>query len=217
MYIYLLITRTPTVIGKVIRGVLDNKYNHMSICTEKDLSEIYSFGRVSVRNFIVGGPLKESYYTLSLGSNSDVQLCVLRIPVTKHQYQRVLHFIQSVFYDADGYIYNLPDAIGTVFKKRIRVNKCYTCIEFCKEALLFANIRAGQLLGYVNNLDAARRVMKRYIVYEGKYRAYPDVYMKMTESDKVFMERHGFYKEMRSTARTLRKIVGRMYRTKFSK
>lgn len=216
MYIYLLITRTPTVVGKVIRRFLDNEYNHMSICTEKDLSEIYSFGRVSVRNFIVGGPLKESYYTLSLGSNSDVQLCVLRIPVTKHQYLKVQQFIHSVFYDGDGYIYNLPDAIGTVFNRRIRVKKCYTCIEFCREALLFANIKAGQFLGHANNLDAAKQKLKRYIIYEGKYRAYPDVYMKMTDYDKRFMERHGFYKEMRSTAKTLRKIVGRMYRTKFS-
>ena len=216
MYIYLLITRTPTVVGRVIRSVLDNKYNHMSVCTEKDLSEIYSFGRISVKNFIVGGPLKESYYTLSLGSNSDVELCVFKIPVTKQQYEKVQYFIHSVFYDADGYIYNLPAAIGTVFKRRIRVRKCYTCIEFCKEALLFANIKAGQLLEYVDNLDGVRKRLKRYMIYEGTYRAYPDVYMKMTDYDKRFMERRGFYKEFRSTARTIKKIIGRMYRTKFS-
>lgn len=215
MYIYILITRTPTVVGKVIRRVLDNQYNHMSVCTEKDLSEIYSFGRISVKNFIVGGPLKESYYTLSLGSNSDVELCVLRMPVTKKQYERVQYFIQSVFYDEEGYIYNLPDAIGTVFKRRIKVNKCYTCIEFCREALMFANIRAAHLLDRVNNLDDARNKLKRFIIYEGKYRAYPDVYLKMTDSDKQFMERKGFYKEFRTTAKTLKKIIGRMYRTKF--
>lgn len=217
VYIYILITRTPTVVGKVIRRVLDNRYNHMSVCTEKDLSKIYSFGRISVKNFIVGGPLKESYYTLSLGSNSDVELCVMRIPVTKYQYDRVQYFINSVFYDSDGYIYNLPDAIGTVFKRRIRVNKCYTCIEFCREALLFANIRAAHLLEHANNLDCVRRQLKRFIVYEGKYRAYPDVYLKMTESDMQFMKQKGFYRELRSTAKTIKKIIGRMYRTKFLK
>ncbi|MBQ7040257.1 MAG: hypothetical protein IJN39_06785 [Clostridia bacterium] len=217
MYIYVLITRTPTVVGKVIRRVLDNKYNHMSVCTEKDLSEIYSFGRISVKNFIVGGPLKESYYTLSLGSNENVELCVFRIPVTKHQYEKIQYFIHSVFYDEEGYIYNLPDAIGKVFKRKIKVNKCYTCIEFTKEALAFAGVRAASLLEHAESLDSARQKLKRYTVYEGKYRAYPDVYLKMTDTDKQFMERRGFYKEFRSTTKTLKKIIGRMYRTKFSR
>lgn len=215
MHVYILITRTPTVVGKVIRRVLDNKYNHMSICTEKDLSEIYSFGRISVKNFIVGGPLKESYYTLSLGSNSDVELCVFRVPVTRRQYEKVEQFIESVFYDDEGYIYNLPDAIGAVFKRRIRVNKCYTCIEFCREALLYANISVGHLLDRANNLDSARERLKRFMVYEGKYRAYPNVYLEMTDTDRKFMEKRGFYKQVRSTARTITKIIGRMYSTKF--
>ena len=217
MYVYILITRTPTFVGKVIRRVLDNKYNHMSISLDKDLTEVYSFGRKSVKNFMDGGPTKESYHTLSVGTGETVDLCVFKIPVTKMQYERLKTFIDNVFEDADGYIYNFADALGRVFRRKIRVNKCYTCIEFCSEALEYAKIEIGKKLYNVSNLDEVRKILKRYIAYEGRYRAYPDVFLEVTENDIDFLKKNGFYKEFKHTAKSFKKFAGRMYKTKFPK
>ena len=189
----------------------------MSISLKEDLSELYSFGRVSVKTFVSGGPLKESYYTLSLGTDEDVELCVFKIPVTKTQYEKLEEFIHNVFYDVDGYIYNLADAIGTIFHRRIKIDKCYTCIEFCRDAFLYAGIICSRDLESASTLDEARKQLKHYIVYEGKYRKYPNVYLELTENDKRFMESKGFYTEMVYTAGSLKKFIGRVYRKKISK
>lgn len=217
MYVYLTITKTPTVIGKVIRQVLGNKYNHMSISLKEDLSELYSFGRVSVKNFMSSGPIRESYYTLSLGSGEDVELCVFKIPVTKTQYDKLEHFIHNVFYDVDGYVYNLADAIGTIFHRRIRIDKCYTCIEFCRDAFLYAGIICSKDLDSAWTLDEARNQLKHFLVYEGKYRKYPNVYLELSENDLRFMKNRGLYTELVYTADTFKKFLGRVYRTKVSK
>ncbi len=214
MYIYIIITKTPTVVGKVIRQVLDNKYNHMSISTKPDLSKIYSFGRVSVKNFITGGPMRESFYTLSLGGGANVEICVFRLPVTKKQFDLLTGFIESVFYDVDGYVYNMADAIGTIFHRQIHVDKCYTCIQFCKDALTYAGVEGAKCLDGVNTLDGARNKLKRFMIYEGSYQDFPGVFLEMTENDKKFMESRGLYTELRYTAKTFRKFIGRVYRTK---
>lgn len=217
MHIYLTVTKTPTIVGKVIRQVLSNKYNHMSISLKEDLSELYSFGRLSVKNFVTGGPLKESYYTLSLGTDADVELCVFKIPVTKTQYDKLEEFIHNVFYDDDGYIYNLADAIGTIFHRRIKIDKCYTCIEFCRDAFSYAGIICSADLDSARTLDEARNLLKHFIVYEGKYRKYPNVYLELTENDIHFLESRGFYTEMADTANSVKKFVGRVYHTKILK
>ncbi len=217
MYIYLTVTKTPTIVGKVIRQVLGNKYNHMSISLKEDLSELYSFGRVSVKNFVAGGPIKESYYTLSLGTDADVELCVFKIPVNKTQYDKLEEFIHNVFYDIDGYVYNLADAIGTIFHRRIKIDKCYTCIEFCRDAFLYAGIICSSDLNSAWTLDEARNQLKHFIIYEGKYREYPDVYLKLTENDVRFMKSRGFYTEIAHTAESVKKFVGRVYHTKILK
>lgn len=214
MYIYVMISKTPTIVGKVIRQVLDNKYNHMSISTEPDLSKIYSFGRVSVKNFITGGPMRESFYTLSLGGSANVEICLFRLPVTKKQYDRLTEFIRSVFYDMDGYVYNLADAIGTIFHHQIRVDKCYTCIEFCKDALNYAGIEGAKYLVGVATLDDARNKLKHFMIYEGEYQAYPGVFLEMTDNDKKFMQSRGFYTELKYTANSFKKFIGRVYRNK---
>ncbi len=211
MYIYVTVTRTPSVVGKMIRGVLHNEYNHMSISLNKDLSALYSFGRVSIKNFITAGFIRESYYTLSLGGASPVNLCVFRIPVTRKQYEEVRNFIRDVMYDSDGYLYNLADALGTVFRKPIRVNKCYTCIEFCKDALHYAGIKAAKNIRSERTLDGVRQKLAPYIVYEGEYKAYPGVFLTRTATDMRFMEKRGFYAEVKHTAGFVGKFAKRVY------
>lgn len=214
MYIYAVVSKTPTIVGKVIRQVLDNKYNHMSLSLEPDLSKMFSFGRVTVKNFLSSGPIRESYYTMSLGGEAEVDICVFRLPVTKKQYERLSEFISSVYYDVDGYVYNLADAIGTIFHRRIRVDKCYTCIEFCKDALSYAEIDAAKDLESVSTLDGVRSHLKHFMIYEGNYIKYPGVFLEKTENDIRFLQSHGLYTEIRYTAGTLKKFIGRVYHTK---
>lgn len=213
---YLMISRTPTLIGRIIRRVLDNNYNHMSLSMTQDLSQIYSFGRVSARNSMAGGPLKESYYTMSLGGVSEVKISVFKIPVTKTQYERLYEFIDSVFHDADGYVYNFAAAVATIFHRQIKIDKCYTCIEFCVDALNYAGIEAAERLRGVDTLDDAVNHLKKYRIYEGPYTSYPGVFIQKTANDEKFLHPKGFYAELKSTTDAYRKFISRSFNMKFN-
>ncbi|HEY5588030.1 MAG TPA: hypothetical protein VIK86_03635, partial [Candidatus Paceibacterota bacterium] len=86
-YVYVIISRTPTSMGKIIRKFLKGKYNHASISLDENLSQMYSFCRLSVSNPLVGGIVRESVFTLTTGLEEDVPINVYRIPVTQEKYE----------------------------------------------------------------------------------------------------------------------------------
>ena len=52
-YVYVVISRTPTSTGKIVRKFLKEKYNHASISLDKNLIQMYSFCRFSISNPLV--------------------------------------------------------------------------------------------------------------------------------------------------------------------
>ncbi len=57
--IYVILSATPTKMGKMIRTLTRYELNHASISLTEDLTEMYSFARYRAVNPLVGGFVKE--------------------------------------------------------------------------------------------------------------------------------------------------------------
>lgn len=57
--IYIVISQTGTILSKTIKLITKKKYNHVSISFNKDICNMYSFGRINPYNPFIGKYIKE--------------------------------------------------------------------------------------------------------------------------------------------------------------
>jgi hypothetical protein len=198
-YIYVVISRTPTFTGKMVRMLLKSKYNHASISLDENLSQMYSFCRFSITNPLIGGIVRESAFTLSLGLDEDVPIKVYRIPITTPKYKLVKKFIEDTYNDSERYYYNMLQAIGVIFNKKHALYKTYICSEFVIEALMHGGIKLTSAESYEITPSDICGIMGEYIFYPGNLKDYPFRQKVKTKDDELFFCKTGIVHEVMHT------------------
>jgi len=194
-YIYVVISRTPTFTGKMVRKLLKAKYNHASISLDENLSQMYSFCRFSISNPLVGGIVRESAFTLTIGLDRDVPIKVYRIPVTMEKFQLISKFIDDTYNDAEVYYYNFLQAIGIISNKKHNVYKTYICSEFVIEALIQGGIKLTSVEPYQITPTDICGIMGQFIYYSGNLNDYPFRQKIKTKDDELFFCKTGILYE----------------------
>ena len=79
--IYIVISQTGTMLSKIVRLYTGDTYNHASIALDKELRQMYSFGRINPYNPVIGGFVKESPNsgTFKRFYNTDIAIIELEI------------------------------------------------------------------------------------------------------------------------------------------
>ena len=208
-YVYIVISRTPTSTGKIIRKFLKGKYNHASISLDENLSQMYSFCRLAVSNPLVGGIIRESVFTLTIGLVEEVPINVYRIPVTVEQYELISKFIYDVYNDAEVYYYNFLQAIGLISNRKHTIYKTYICSEFVIEALNQGGMQLTQIEPYKITPTDICGIMKQFIYYSGNLNDYPFKQNIKTKDDELFFCKTGLLYEVVHTIRHLWKVMSR--------
>jgi hypothetical protein len=216
-YIYVVISRTPTSIGKIIRRILKGKYNHASISLDEGLSQIYSFCRLSISNPLVGGIIRESAFTLNMGIEEDVPINIYCIPVTLEEYELISKFIYDVYNDTEVYYYNFLQAIGLISNKKHAVYKTYICSEFVMEALRQAGIQLTSVESYKVTPTDISTIMRKFIYYSGNLKDYPLKQKIKTKEDDIFFHKTGFLYEGVHTFRHFWRVLSRDRHSRRSK
>jgi len=60
MHLYIVLTRTSTVLSRMIGFVTNDEFTHAAISFDEELNQMYSFGRKKVYNPFVGSFIKEN-------------------------------------------------------------------------------------------------------------------------------------------------------------
>ncbi len=133
-YLYVLFSATPYRMGRFIRAVTGDDFNHVSIATEEDLSNLCAFARRFYRTPFYGGFVNEHpcrYH--HKGITADTRL--YRIPLTTRQWERLQEMLSSMRLEADRYLYNHLSALLAPLHIKVKVRKAYTCAEFVVSVL----------------------------------------------------------------------------------
>ena len=208
-YIYVVISRTPTFTGRMVRKFLKAKYNHASISLDENLSEMYSFCRFSISNPLVGGIVRESAFTLTTGLDAEVPIKVYRIPVVIEKYQLISKFIENTYNDAEVYYYNFLQAIGIIYNKKLDVYKTYICSEFVIEALMQGGIHLNSSEPYQITPTDICGIMEEFICYSGNLNDYPFRQKIKTKDDELFFCKTGIIYEGVNTVKHFWRVMSR--------
>lgn len=164
-YIYVVFSSTPYFIGKAIRKVTGEQYNHISISLDEGLTQMYGFARRYYRTPLYGGFVRESHARYCpKGVSTDICLC--RLPVTREQYTQLKARLAGMYHKKDHYLYNHLSALGALFHKCVKVKDAYTCVEFCVE--LLHSLGIGLTPGKFYSVEDVRKLLKSMCIYTGK-------------------------------------------------
>lgn len=197
--IYVVFSSTPYKVGKAIRTLTRETYNHVSISLDESLSKMYSFSRRYYRTPFYGGFVQESVSRYHIKGNS-AQIRVCRLPVTLQQYEQLETHLAELFEQKDRYLYNHLSISTALLHKPVKVRDAYTCVEFCVKVLHSCGIDLDPNSYYsIGDLEKQLRI---YTVYTG-IAPEADIY------DAAFFARRPVPYPLHKTLRDLLRLVYR--------
>ncbi len=161
--IFAIFSSTDLKIGKMIRLVTRNEYNHCSVCLREDMSKFYSFSRIYRSNPLIGGFTVESpmRYTLS----SRTKLKIVGIEISDEKFARVRSMIQDMSRNCDEYVYNYFSAAAYPFGgRRFNRENAFTCAEFTNSVLKTAGVSMPEKA----NIHEMELALSDYPTWEGR-------------------------------------------------
>lgn len=179
-FVYIVVSQTGTVFSRIIKAISKKEYNHASISFCKDISLMYSFGRLNAYNPFVGGFVKESADFGTFKRFKNTKILLVRVPISEEQLLNMENTVKEMFEHRKEYKYNYFGvyfaAVGLVHKKE---NSFY-CSEFVKEILEKSNINGTENLGEIIHPMNFLELNDCSVIYSGKLKDYKNYINKST-------------------------------------
>lgn len=159
-YLYLMLSRTESGIGAMIRMLFGFPYNHCSFTLDPTFRRWVSFARYHRGVPLYGGFVVEPVERY-LCSGNDPQVRIFRIEITPERraaLERIFHMAGN---QRCGLIYNLLDAVATFFRFKIHVANAYTCLSFAR----------ALLGGSWPTIEHLNDELMPHLIYEGSLRS----------------------------------------------
>lgn len=179
-YIYVTFLVTNTNMGKLIRLFTRNRYSHVTVAFDQELSNMYSFARYHINSPISGGFVIEQPDRYLI-DNQDVTVKICQIPVSEEEYERIRREITYFHENKEEMIYNTFGAVLSLIRRRLELKNTYTCLEFVTYLLRMKNIVA------IRELE---RQLERYVVYYGSFRDITRWEQSYLDENDYFRRRH---------------------------
>lgn len=171
--VYILLTDTGTVLTSVIKWYTNAPYNHVSICFDDKLDEIYSFGRKKPRNPLIAGFIKEDVYYGTYRYFDNTRCLLLKMDVSLSEYRRIREVIQSFDKNKERYSYNLLGLLGVAMQYPINQKNKYFCSQFVAEVFEKSGLQLWDLPSALISPNDFLMHPRFELVYEGNLYDYP--------------------------------------------
>ncbi|MBZ2174255.1 hypothetical protein K8M07_03235 [Schnuerera sp. xch1] len=128
--IYIVLTRTNTVISKLIQIFKKDEYTHAAISLDKELKHMYGFGRKRTYNPIIGGFKHENINKGAYRFCRRLPGIIIELEVSKKQYEKVKKLLNHFISNSNNYKYNYKGLFYNVFNKEGYCGNRFLCSEF---------------------------------------------------------------------------------------
>lgn len=170
--LYVLFASTPCKMGKFIRFMTKHRYNHVAISFDDQLQKLYSFSRHYENAPFYGGFVEESFRRY----HDKDKLCMIKvckIPLSIEEKNKIMRFLICIEKNSKMYVYNFISALIFPIKRRIRVQKAYTCIEFILAVVKKSSVGVELKKRNFVSIKELEKILGDKVVYEGSSTHYP--------------------------------------------
>ena len=170
--IYIALTQTGTILSRIVKIVTRDKYNHVSISTSEDLSDLYSFGRINPYNPFKAGFVKETPTTGTFARFYKTDALVLELPVTEETYAGIKAELEDMYERREQYHYNYKGLFLAYFGKVKPKKNTYYCSEFAQSILKKYGLGLKKTEAELVCPNDFVNVHGGHIIYIGKFKDY---------------------------------------------
>ncbi|AJE51756.1 hypothetical protein NS115_16880 [Paenibacillus jamilae] len=170
--VFILLTNTGTFLTRVIKSYTRAPYNHASISFNRELSELYSFGRKTPSNPLDGGFVKEDIKTGTYSRFPNTTCVIYELQVTDREVEKMKRVLHVFIRSRQKYMYNLLGLIGVALKEPVEFSNSYFCSQFVAEILQRSGIKIWNKLPALITPDDFRQSDRFHLIYEGKLSEY---------------------------------------------
>ena len=170
--IYIVLSHSGSVFSKAINICTKEPFTHVSIALDRDLSELYSFGRIKPYNPVLGGFIKEDISGGTFKRFPNTRCALYSLKITDKQFYMLKRELNKFKRESDKYGYNLIGVLSAAFNYPIHREYKYFCSQFVSELLLKSGIN-------IINKNPSLTVPMDFIyndelecIYKGYLRAY---------------------------------------------
>lgn len=203
-YIYIMISRTRTGFGRLLRYVGRMQYNHSSISLDEDFKELYAFSRPKHHALFTGRLVRETLDRYTLKKGHMIPVTVFQLQITQEQHDKIRCMIEEISQDPE-YMYNLFSVLTYPITKGFETYKSYNCTEFVAHTLKELNFPLEKP-AYSYKPDDFLQILSPYIVYQGDIKGY----MRCLDTDEQYFEHINIHMILENIMGLFR-IFGRTY------
>ena len=139
--IYIVLTRTGTILSKIVGFYTKDEFTHSSISLDKELNEMYSFGRLNPYNAFVGGFVHEHIDSGTFKRFYKTIAKVYSLEIEDSQYRRIQELIEHFLKNRKEYKFNKRGLFLIAINKKVKKHKSFYCAEFVKYILDEAGVK----------------------------------------------------------------------------
>lgn len=159
-YLYLMISKTDTGMGRMIRFFSHYPYNHVSLSLDPSFRHWVSFARFRQGVPLYGGFVNESSERY-LARGFDPQVRIFRLAIPEEKFRRLQTLCAQADHPDCGLIYNSFDAVASMFHRTAPIPGAYTCLGFVRAVL-------GK---HYLSIQALNDDLQPYLIYDGPLRS----------------------------------------------
>ena len=138
--IYIILTNTGTVLSKIIKIYTGDEFSHVSISLDKQLKEMYSFGRLNPYNPFIGGFIHEYIDKGTFKRFYNTKSKIYVITVEDEKYEKIKEIIMNFKDEKEKYKFNILGLFGVGFNIKYRKENSFYCAEFVKYVVENSNL-----------------------------------------------------------------------------
>ena len=195
-YLYLMLSKTDTGVGRIIRTVSRFALNHVSMTLDPSFRNWVSFAHYAQDTTLYGGFVREPAERF-LAKGYDVRVRIFRLEITEEKHRQLVQPFARAGQRDGVLLYNLFDAAASAFRKKVEIPGSYTCLSFACAVL-------GTRYQTIEELNDA---LSDRLYYDGPLAAVaPD---SGDRSDSYFTNL-GLVRGLRSSAGNVRVLLRRM-------
>ena len=164
--LYIVLTRTNTIISQLIHVLKNDEYTHAAIALDRELEHMYSFGRRYALNPFIGSFKQEEINKGVYKIYKHVPCLVIEVQVTALQYNKARALIDDFILNSCLYKYNYMGLLHGLFQRSVCYDHRFLCSEFVYHVLKESGIID---FGKSRNLVRPQNLLsiKGRIVYQG--------------------------------------------------
>ncbi len=133
--VYIVLSRSGTILARAIRAFTKKYYNHTSIAFDLSLEPFYSFGRRNPKHMFPAGFITEGVHSGFFKLHPTTKICVLKTQVSESDFEIIQERLQPFINEPLKYKYGVFQMPYMMFNKPYTPKTEYVCSVFVASLL----------------------------------------------------------------------------------